>query len=135
VGTRDDELAKTRARIDELRQRSQELEARNRELVSQDILCGSSAEDVERAQLRAEQARSRALEAHARASAAYLRSAQAHEAAAARHEELASGGYGDVAEHLRRAREHRDMSAADRKANDPGTTALEASPASCPGEV
>jgi hypothetical protein len=117
VGTRDGDLAKTRDRIDELRKRSAELEARNRELVDQDVLGGSSAENVERAQQRAEQARARALDAHDRAAAAYLRSAEAHEAAAVRHEELASAGFGDIAEHLRRAREHRDMSATDRKAN------------------
>ena len=118
MGNRDDELAQTRARIDELRRRTAELEARNRELVGQDLLSGSSAENVERAQMRAEQARTRALEAHQRATSAYLRSAEAHDAAAARHEELAFGGFGDSEEHLRRAREHRDMSATDREAQE-----------------
>jgi hypothetical protein len=118
VGTRDDERAKTRARIEELRKRTEELETRNRELVGQDLLAGSSEENVERAQRRAAQARTRAVEAHKRATRAYLRSAEAHDAAAARYEELASGGYGDVGEHMRRAREHREMSAADRRATE-----------------
>jgi hypothetical protein len=47
---------------------------------------------------------------------AYLRSAAAHESAAECHERLAASEFGDVEEHWRRAREHRDMSADDRQA-------------------
>jgi hypothetical protein len=124
VGTRDDELARTRARLDELHKRSAELETRNRELVGQDLLTGSSVENVERAHQRAEVAHAHALEAHERAAHTYQRSADAHDAAAERHEQMASGGYGDAAEHLRRAREHRDMSATDRRAGDPAEASV-----------
>lgn len=113
VADRYEDRARTRRRIEELRQRTLELEERNRELVDQELAHGSTAADVERAQERASQARERAAEAQQRASGAYLRSAAAHEAAARRQDELAMGGIGDAEDHRRRAAEHRAMSRAD----------------------
>lgn len=118
VGDHDDELDRTRLRIEQLRRRSLELLARNQQLIGDEKLSGSSPDQVRLAAEHAEQARANAAAAQARASRAYLRSAAAHEAAAERHEILASCGFGDVEEHLRRAREHREMSAADRAAGD-----------------
>jgi hypothetical protein len=57
----------------------------------------------------------RARLAHERAMQAYLRAAQAHDAAARRHDEMADIGHGDVEGHRRRAREHREASASDRR--------------------
>ena len=113
---RDRELQFTRLRIEELRRRSLELDERNQELGSNEQPGGSSLDHVRRAAERAEQAKVNAAAAHERAAMAYLRSAAAHESAAECHERLAASEFGDVEEHWRRAREHRDMSADDRQA-------------------
>jgi hypothetical protein len=115
---RETELALTRVRIAELRERAQQLAARNRELRDAVQREGTGLDDVHRARERAEMAKSHAIQAQERAAMAYMRSAAAHEAAAERHELLAVGGFGDPGEHLRLARRHRELCAEDRKAGN-----------------
>lgn len=111
---REDNLGRTRARIEELRERSRQIAERNVELSRQDWPGGSTPEQVERAQQHADMARERATQAEEHAKNAFLRAAQAHDAAADRHDELASSGSGGADLHRQRAREHREMSDNDR---------------------
>jgi hypothetical protein len=113
MGTGDQALERARTRISELRRRAAEIGERNQQ---QEPGRGSSPEDVRGAVQRAEQAQANAVTAHAHAATALRRSAAAHEAGAARHEALAAEGFGDTEEHRRRARPHREMSAADNRA-------------------
>ena len=115
---RETELALTRVRIGELRERAEQLAERNRELRAAVLREGSGLEDVQRARERAEMAKAHAIQAQERAAMAYMRSAAAHEAAAERHELLAVGGFGDPEEHLRLARRHRELCSEDRKAGN-----------------
>jgi hypothetical protein len=115
---RETELALTRVRIAELRERAEQLAERGRELRDAMQREGSGLGDVHRARERAEIAKSNAIQAQERAAMAYMRSAAAHEAAAERHELLAAGGFGDPEDHLRLARRHRELCAEDRKAGN-----------------
>jgi len=127
MGNGDEVLQRTRRRIAELRRRTLELAERSKELASKEpprgssARRGSSAQEVQRAADQADRARANAAAARARAVLACLRSAEAHEAAANRYEKLAAGGFGDIEEHRRRAREHREGSAADRQAAADGS--------------
>lgn len=109
-------LRQTQERLEKLRQRSLELAERTQQLACADPPSGSTAEEVRRAQERAEWARINAQGARERATQALLQSAVAHEAAADRHDQLAASGVGDADSHRRRAVEHREMSAVDRRA-------------------
>ena len=115
---RETELALTRVRIAELRERAEQLAERNHELRAAAQRGAPHLDDVHRARERAEMAKSHAIQAQERAAMAYMRSAAAHEAAAERHELLAVGGFGDPEEHLRLARRHRELCTEDRKAGN-----------------
>lgn len=115
---RETELALTRVRIAELRERAEQLAERNRELRDGVQGEGSRRDDVQRARERADLAKTRAIQAQERAAMAYMRSAAAHEAAADRHELLAVCGFGNPEEHRRLARQHREWCAADRRAGN-----------------
>jgi len=117
-----DENAKARdlgeigQRLDAIRMRIKELEDRRRDDAGPDA-GGSSAPSgrLAPAQRHAVAAQAAAERAAASCVSAFRRAADAHESLAIQHDRSAVSGFGDVAEHQRRAACHRAAAAADRQ--------------------